>query len=155
MAANERKAMTTQELTRAVELLLDREKERAERQDRRRRRRLRQRHQETQQAVARLATSIEVIKWCIIGIATVMALALVILVSVVWQIGNEAERIKGEVEQVRGEAEQIVRQIQHEADLIRDKIRHPFESLGGTLGGTLGRQLERQVFGGADDGDGR
>ena len=80
-----------------------------------------------------------------------MALSLVILIGVVWEIGNEAERIKGEVEQVKGEAEAIVQQIQLEADLIRDKIRHPFETLGGTLGGSLGRQLESAVLGSGKD----
>ncbi len=34
---------------------------------------------------------------------------MVILVLVVWEIGNEAERIKGEVEQIKGKAETIVR----------------------------------------------
>ena len=76
-----------------------------------------------------------------------MAISLVILIAVIWEIGNEAERIKVEVEEVKGEAEAIVEQIQHEADLIRDKIRHPLE----TLGGSLGRQIESAVLGG--DGD--
>ena len=76
-------------------------------------------------------SSIEVIKVCIVGIAAVMTFAILILVLVVWQFGNEAEPIKGEVEQIRGEAEAIVEQIEqieqieHEADMIRDKIQHP------------------------------
>ena len=34
---------------------------------------------------------------------------MVILVLIVWEIGNEAERIKGEVEQIKGKTETLVR----------------------------------------------
>jgi hypothetical protein len=47
-----------------------------------------------------------------------MAAALLILVLVVWQIGNEAERIKGEVEKIEAEATTVVEQIEHEADRL-------------------------------------
>lgn len=152
MATAAPKAKTTQELTVAVNTLLEREENRVEQERRSRRRRIQRRRKQTDAAIERLGQSIEVIKWCIVGITTVMAISLVILIAVIWEIGNEAERIKVEVEEIKGEAEAIVQQIQHEADLIRDKIRHPLETLGGTLGGSLGRQLESAVLGGdADD----
>ncbi len=138
---NETKPMSTKELTQAVSLLLEREETRVAQQRRKNRRRVRRRREEMQDSVDKLTHSIEVIKWCIVGIATVMAISLVILVLVVWQIGNEAQRIKGEVEQIKGEAETIVRQIEDEADKIRDKIQHPLRSIGGALGG----QLEQKI----------
>ncbi len=134
---NETKPMSTKELTSAVSLLLEREEIRVAQERRKTRRRVRRRREQTQESIAQLTQSIEVIKWCIVGIATVMATSLVILVLVVWQIGNEAQRIQGEVEQIKGEAETIVRQIEHEADMIRDKIQHPLRSIGGAIGGHL------------------
>ena len=138
---NETKPMTTKELTSAVSLLLEREETRVDQERRRQRRRVRRRREETREGITRLAQSIEVIKWCIVGIATYMGIALIILVLVIWQLGNEAQRIKGEVQQIRGEAETIVRQIEQEADQIRDKIQNPLSSIGGALGGQLDRQL--------------
>ena len=140
---NDDKPMSTKELTAAVRLLLEREQTRIAQQRRKQRRRVRRRREETRASIAQLTHSIEVIKWCIVGIATVMAIALLILVLVVWQIGNEAERIKGEVQQIKTEAEAIVEQIEHEADQIRDKIQHPLRSIGGAIGG----QLEQQIGG--------
>ena len=133
--------MSTKELTEAVSLLMEREEMRGDRERRKRRLRVRRRREEVQASAEQLTRSIEVIKWCIGGITGVIAISLVILVVVVWKIGNEAERIKGEVQQVKGEAENIVHQIQHEADLIRDKIQHPLQSIGGALGG----QLEKKI----------
>jgi ElaB/YqjD/DUF883 family membrane-anchored ribosome-binding protein len=138
---NEVKPMSTKELTSAVSLLLAREETRIAQERRKQRRRVRRRREETRDSISQLTQSIETIKWCIIGIATVMAISLVILVAVVWQIGNEAERIKGEVQQIKGEAETIVRQIEHEADMIRDKIQNPLRSIGGALGGQLDQKL--------------
>lgn len=138
---NDTKPMSTKELTEAVSLLLAREETRLAQQRRKTRRLVRLRRKEMQQSVDKLSTSIEVIKWCIVGITSVMAISLVILVVVVWQIGNEAQRIKAEVEQIKGEAETIVRQIEHEADMIRDKIQNPLRSIGGVLGGQLDKRL--------------
>lgn len=134
---HETKPMNTKELSAAVTLLLEREETRLDEERRRKRRRVRRRREEMQASISQLTKSIEVIKWCIVGIASVMAASLLILVLVVWQIGNEAQRIKGEVEQIKGEAEMIVRQIQIEADLIRDKIQHPLRTIGGAIGGQL------------------
>ena len=134
---NDDKPMTTKELTAAVSLLLEREETRIAQQHRKQRRRVRRRRDETREGIAQLAQSIEVIKWCIVGIATYMGISLIILVLVVWQIGNEAERIKGEVEQIKVEAKAIVEQIEDEADQIRDKIQNPLRSIGGALGGQL------------------
>jgi Na+-transporting methylmalonyl-CoA/oxaloacetate decarboxylase gamma subunit len=138
---NDAKSMTTKELTSAVQLLLQREEARIDRERRFRRRRMLERRQQLQASIVDLTRSIEIIKYCMLGIATVMAVSLLILVTVVWQIGNEAQRIKGEVQQIRGEAETIVRQIEHEAEMIRDKIQNPLRTIGGALGGQLDQKI--------------
>ncbi len=136
------KPMTTKELTAAVSLLLEREETRIEQERRKQRRRVRRRREETREGIARLAQSIEVIKWCLVGIATYMGISLIILVLVVWQLGNEAQRIKGEVEEIKVEAKAIVEKIETEADQIRDKIQNPLRSIGGALGGQLDTRLQ-------------
>ena len=131
---NEAKPMSTKELTQAVHVLLEREEARDAQQRRRRRRRLRDRRDEMQASMDQLSHSIEVIKWCIVGIATSIVIALFVLIFVVIGIQREAERIKGEVQQIRGEAETIVQEIEREANAIRDKLQNPMRALGGALG---------------------
>lgn len=138
---NETKPMSMKKLTAAVSTLLEREEVRIAQERRKRRRRLRRRREEMQMSIEHLKNSIDVIKYCIVTITTVMAISLLILIIVVWQIGNEAERIKGEVEQIRGEAEAIVREIEDEADKIRDKIQNPMRTIGGMLGGQLDKGI--------------
>ena len=132
------KPLTNAELRDAVRLLLDREEERAERKRRRAGRRARRKQQETEAGIARLARSIETIKWCVLTISAVMTIGLVIGITVVIEVEREAERIKEKVES-----------IEREAEMIREKIRHPLE----TLGGTLGRQLDSRILDFVD-GDG-
>jgi hypothetical protein len=120
---NEAKTMNTKELTEVVCRLLDREETQDRKERRRARRRLRRRRKEMEMSVSQLTSSIEVIKWCIVGITFVMFLSLVILIAVVLEIQSEAERIKFEVQR-----------IQREAEGLREKIRHPLESLGSTMG---------------------
>jgi Na+-transporting methylmalonyl-CoA/oxaloacetate decarboxylase gamma subunit len=131
---NEVKPMTTKELTSAVSLLLEREETRIAQEGRKQRRRVRRRRAETHDSISQLTHSIETIKWCIVGIATVMAVSLVILIAVVWQLGNEVEKI-------RGEAETMVQQIESEAEKIRDRIQNPLRTIGGALGGQLDQRL--------------
>jgi predicted RND superfamily exporter protein len=124
---HETKPMNTKELTQAVSRLLESEERRESQRRKRQRRKARERREQLDASIQKLAHSIEVIKWCIISITTVMVLALLVVIMVVMEVEREAERIKGEVEQIK-----------QEAVMIRDKIRHPFE----TLGSNLGRRLE-------------
>ena len=135
----EEKPMNTKELTQAVSRLLEREDTRDQQQRRRTRKRIRRRRDAIESGVSQLAYSIEVIKWCIASITTVMILSLVILIFVVLGIKGELEKVNVEVQR-----------IQREAEGIREKIRHPLE----TLGGTLGRRLEGNLgdfLGGAEE----
>ena len=126
---NETKPMSTKDLTVAVQELLAENRAQAARQQRKRRQRVRRKQEQVQASITKLHQSIEVIKWCIVGITVVMFLSLTILVIVVWQIGNEATRIKSEVEVIKGEAEKIVTEIGDEADKIRDKLQNPLHTI--------------------------
>ena len=59
------------------------------------------------------------------------------MILVIMEVEREAERIKGEVEG-----------IQLEAKLIRDKIRHPLETIGGRIGGQLDATIRERLGGG-------
>ena len=65
-----------------------------------------------------------------------MVIEMLILFFVVLAIRSEANKIKAEVEN-----------IQKEAEMIRDKIRHPLETLGGTLGRKLDGEIESALGG--------
>ncbi len=87
---NEAGSINLDELTQSVSSLLEREKQRRARRRRRNRIRICRRRDKMRASIDQLSLSIEVIKWCMVAIVTVIAFSVVILVSVVWQIGNEA-----------------------------------------------------------------
>ena len=124
------KSMNTKELTHAVNTLLAREETRLAQQRRAQRRRKKRRRKQEELRIARLAKSVEVIKWCIVGITSVMVISVIVLMLVAVEVEREAEHIKLEVQR-----------IQREAEGIRDKIRHPLESLGGNLGRRLDQRM--------------
>ena len=68
-------------------------------------------------------------KWCVVGITGIMTLAIIILVMVVSSVHSEVEEIK------------------REAELIRDKIRHPLETIGGAVGRGLDGKIREAVGG--------
>ena len=127
---SEPKTMNTKELSQAVSLLVEREETRLAQERRERTAQRRKRREEMEARNVKLAHSIEVIKWCIVFITTIMAVFVIIVAVVVIEVEREVERVKG-----------TVQEIQTEAELIRDKIRHPLE----TIGGTLGRKLESDI----------
>ena len=100
--------------------------------------------------IDRLSNSIEVIKWCIVGITSVMVVALLIVILVGMEVEREAERIKGEVEQIRNRAQEIVENIDREAEAIRDKIQNPLRTIGGAIGGQLDQRVRTMVGGDAE-----
>jgi len=124
------KPMSNVEVREALNLLLQREEERAKTSRRKARRRKRQKQRANDAGIAKLVKSIEVIKWCVLSISTVMAISMIIGIAVIMELTREAERIKGEVAA-----------IQQDAERIREKIKHPLE----TIGGTLGRRLEGNI----------
>ena len=81
-------------------------------------------------SIGKLTESVVVIKWCIVSMTAVMFITVLAVVLIVMEVEREAERIKVQVQA-----------IQREAELIRDKIRHPLE----TIGGSLGRKIEGKI----------
>ena len=128
--------MNAGELSQAVSLLLERESSREKQQRRSARKQRSRRRREMEASISRLAQSVEVIKWCIVGITTAMVLSFVILIFVV-------VRVKGELEKVNGEVQRIQRQV----EAIREKIHNPLETLGATLGGRLQDKLGDRLSG--------
>lgn len=124
------KPMSNAEVRDTLNLLLQSEEKRAKTARRKARRREREQQKAKDAGIAQLVKSIEVIKWCVLSISTVMAISMVIGIAVVMELTREAERIKGEVAA-----------IQKDAERIREKIKHPLE----TIGGTLGRRLEGNI----------
>ncbi len=124
------KPMTNAEMREAIQHLLQRDEERIERKQKSALRRERRKQKEKEDGVAKLVKSIEVIKWCVLSISTVMALSLIIGIAVIMEVEREVERIKLRVEVIQSEAEKI-----------REKIRHPLE----TIGSGLGRRMEGNI----------
>ncbi len=116
----------------AAEVILEYERKRKRRARVRARRSRREAEKQHHAAMERMLHSIEVIKWCVLSISSVMVISLIVGLIVLNSVKNEVQRVKSEVED-----------IQREAELIREKIRHPLE----TIGGTLGRRLENNISG--------
>lgn len=123
----------------AAELILEYERKRKRRAKKKARRRQRRAEREHQAAMERMQRSVEVIKWCVLVISSVMAISLIIGLIVLHQVRNEVERVKGEVQD-----------IQREAEMIREKIRHPMQTLGGALGNQLDSKVS-ELLGGGDE----
>jgi hypothetical protein len=119
----EEHTMTDDELREAVAQMLQREKEAKVRLELEKKQEAEaaaaRKKQEAEAATNRMARSIEVIKYCVISISSVMAIALVITVVVLMEVEREAERIKREVEVIEAEAQRIY-----------DRLTHPFQALG-------------------------
>ena len=126
--------MNTKELTQAVQILMEREEQRLEADEQERLDQLQKQREDIQHRRLRQQDSIEVIKWCVVAITSVVAVSVIVVVFVVLQVRQEAVRIKSEVQR-----------IQHEAEIIRDKIRHPLESIGGSLGKRIDGRLNEMI----------
>ena len=68
-------------------------------------------------------------KWCVVSITGIMSLSIIILVTTVSSIHSEVEEIK------------------REAELLRDKIRHPLETIGGAMGRGLDGKIKDAIGG--------
>jgi len=118
----------------AAAIIIEYERKRKRRARRKVRRKRRAAERQHHAAMERMLQSIEVIKWCVLAISSVMAISLIVGLLVLNEVENEVERVKAEVQVIRGEAEKI-----------REKIRHPMQTLGGVLGRKFDDQVTNQV----------
>ncbi len=126
------KTMTTKELTAAVNLLLEREEKIQAREEQEKREAVQNRRRALEENIEKLTTSVTVIKWCIVGITTVVALAMITVILIISELNKGAQQIRTKIDA-----------IEREAEMIREKIRHPLE----TVGGAVGRKLDEGVKG--------
>ena len=123
------KPMTTKELTQAVRLLLERDENRVKKERSTQRQEIRHHRESVQANVEELTKAVTVMKWCVVSITGIMTLSIIILIMVVSSVHSEVEEIK------------------REAELIRDKIRHPLESIGGAMGRGLDGKIKEAIGG--------
>ena len=150
----EPKPMTTTQLTKAVQRLVEREEAReAERADAARAAAVARQHalEERQLQIAR---SVEVFKWCLLGIVATFVLAFGVGGAITLELEREATRSKAEVEEIRAEAEEIRDRIRSEAQAIRERLTHPMTSLLGMLGGQLDSAFARALMDRKESGEG-
>lgn len=123
-------------MEKAAELILRKEKKRIRREKKRRRKEAelaeqRRREQEEAQLLLlkKMQQSIEVIKWCIVGIAAVMFLGIAIGIYTLIQVQSKVSEIE--------------RQVDH----VKESLSHPLESMGGMFGRELDSKLDQFLNG--------
>ena len=75
--------------------------------------------------------SVEVIKWCIVGIATIMLTGIIVAIWTLSAVNREVEKVQGHVSE-----------IQMEVERVRESLRHPMESVGNAFGKELDTKLK-------------
>lgn len=111
----------------AAALVLERERERERRSAIRERKRRRRQRKQQLEAAKRMRQSVEVIKWSVVGIATVMFVGLMLGVVTLFRVHSE------------------VAQIERQIDLVRESLRRPMESLGASYGKQLDQKLQSLI----------
>lgn len=118
------------DLQQVIDLVLHQEEQRKERSQRRLEKRRRKELNQHRLKDAKLHSAIQVIKWCVVGMCSVMMLTMVIGVWALFQIEKAVADVETEVEQVTARVERIL-----------DEVEHPFEGAGRLLG----RDLDQSV----------
>ncbi len=133
------------ELHAAAELVLEREEIRQQRLEKRRQRQARQREKEQLAAVRRMQTSIEVMKWCIVGIAAIMFLGIVIAIWTLSAVHREVVKVQTEVEEVRPVVERVISEVNDVVDgveKLKVSLQNPMQSIGSAFGKELDAKLQ-------------
>ena len=136
---------TQSELRAAAELVLEKEERRIRRAEVRAVKRQRQREKEQLAAVQRMQQSIEVMKWCMVGIATVMFIGVVLAIWTLSAVHTEVERVQAEVEKFEPQVEKIVNEVTEVVDevaRVRENLRNPMQSIGSAFGAELDAKLQ-------------
>jgi len=133
------------DLQAAADLVLEREEIRLRRLEKRRQRQARQREKDQLAAVHRMQTSIEVMKWCIVGIATIMFLGIVIAIWTLSAVHDEVVRVQAEVEEVRPVVERVISEVNDVVDgveKLKVSLQNPMQSIGSAFGKELDAKLQ-------------
>jgi regulator of replication initiation timing len=133
------------DLQAAAALVLEREEKRQERLEKRRQRQARQREKAQLAAVHRMQQSIEVMKWCIVSITTIMFLGIVIAVWTLSAVHDEVVKVQADVEKVRPQVERIIEEVTVvavEVERVREALRNPLQSIGNAFGAELDAKLQ-------------
>ncbi len=75
--------------------------------------------------------SVEVIKWCIVGIATIMLIGIIIAIWTLSAVNREVEKVQGRVSEIKMEVERV-----------RESLRNPMQSVGSAFGKELDTKLK-------------
>jgi regulator of replication initiation timing len=132
----------------AAALVLEREENRLARLEKRRQRQARQRDKAQLAAVHRMQQSIEVMKWCIVGITTIMFLGIVIAIWTLSALHTELEKVQADVEKVRPQVERIIEEVAVvavEVERVREALRNPMQSIGSAFGAELDAKLQNYM----------
>lgn len=141
-------AETKADLQSASELVLERERKRKRRAKARARRQQQKRERDQLAAVERMQQSIEVIKWCIVGIATVIFLGIVLGVWTLIKVQGEVAKVQAEVEKAQPQVERIINEVTEivdEVEKVREKLHNPMQSIGAAFGKELDDKIKLYV----------
>ena len=144
------------DLQAAAALVLEGEEKRQERLEKRRQRQARQRERAQLAAVHRMQQSIEVMKWCIVGITTIMFLGIVIVIWTLSPLPTELEKVQADVEKVRPQVERIIEEVAlvaEEVDRVAKLCEIQCNRSAAQFGAELDAKLQNYVGGklGSDD----
>lgn len=126
------KLKTDKDTLAAAAKVLDRERKRKRRAKVRARKEQRRRELAQHAAVLQIQRSIEVVKWCLVSISTVMLLGIVLGVWTLIAVHDEVERVQA-----------YVADIQEQVDNVKVSLQHPMEAVGGMFGRELDQKLNR------------
>jgi ElaB/YqjD/DUF883 family membrane-anchored ribosome-binding protein len=136
---------TQQELKAAAELVLEKEEKRIRRAEMRARRQRRKREKEQLAAVHQMQQSIEVMKWCIVGIATVMFVGIILAIWTLSAVHDEVVKVQTDVELVRPQVENVINEVTavaKEVGRVREALHNPMQSMGGLIGRELDQKIQ-------------
>ena len=128
------------ELLAAAEAIVEREQRRVQRGAVRAHRQRRERERQQLATVRQMQQSIEVIKWCMVGIAAVMFLGIAIAIWTLSALHGEVVRVKAEAEKFQPQVERVISEVTavvDEIERVREAVHHPMHSIGGMIGDQL------------------
>ena len=129
----------------AANLVLEREAERIQRSKTRSRKQRQVREKAQLAAVHRMQQSIEVMKWCMVGIATVMFLGIVIAIWTLSAVHGQVEQVRAEVAKFQPQVERVVDEVTDivdEVQRVRESLHNPMQSVGAAFGKELDEKLK-------------